>query len=132
VLRGAVSSSNINKMRSVLLSIRAIALMLGASAILVVAGCDLGQPYRDIFGTWRADQLTVGGVGIPIAPNMEFDSGKAVIAGTALPVESYSREGERITVHLKGAPSLTFEMQGKDVMAIEVPLIGKTRYTRVK
>jgi len=97
----------------------------------LLAACTLIQPYREIFGSWRAEQLSIGGIGLSVSPSLQFEAGRAVIGGRPTKVESYSREGNRVTVQLEGALSLNFEMQGKDAMILEVPLVGKVRYTRV-
>lgn len=107
-------------------------LCLSVLAVLLVTGCSLVESHRAIYGRWRAEPMSFAGISIPIAPSIEFARDKAVIGEGASEVESYARDGDRITVHLKGGPSLTFEMQGSEAMTFEVPVVGKVRYTRVK
>ena len=106
--------------------------ILSLLVLLATIGCSLIDAHRAIYGRWRAEQLSFAGISIPLAPSMEFERDKAVIGDAPTVIESYARDGDRITVHLKGGPSLTFLMQGSDAMTIDVPLFGKMRYTRVK
>ena len=118
-------------MRSMNARSRLVGLCL-LSIVFITSGCSLIEPYREIFGRWRSDQLSFAGIKIPIAPIMVFEQGKAEIGDSIAEVVSYSRQGNLITVNLKDGTSLIFEMLGKDAMTIEVPILGKMHYSRVK
>ncbi len=62
---------------------------------------------------------------------MEFERSKAVIGDAQSEVTAYAIKGNRITVHLKGDSSFTFEIINRNSMTIDVPILGKVRYTRI-
>lgn len=103
-----------------------------AAVGLGVAACSLIEAHRDIYGRWRSEGISLAGISIPLAPSMEFSREAVTMDGKAQPVDGYRREGNRITVMMRGSAALTFDMEGSDAMTIDVPLLGKLRYTRVK
>jgi hypothetical protein len=98
--------------------------------VVLMGGCSLVEPHREIYGRWRAQQLSLAGIAIPVAPNMDFSAHQVTLDDKPIEVDSYSKQEKRITVHLKSSISLTFEMEGSDAMTIELPLVGRIRYTR--
>lgn len=105
------------------------------AAIAVVAtllsGCELFDAHREIYGTWRAEQLAFGGVGLPIAPALEFSRQSAVVDGKSLAIQGFDKKDNVITVHVNNGPSMTFEMVDKTTMTISFPLVGKIKYRKI-
>lgn len=104
---------------------------LGLLCGSMLMGCELIDAHRDIYGKWRAEQLSFGGVGLPIGPELEFTREKAVVNGNAVSVQGYEMSASTITVHVSDGPSMTFEMIDKNTMTIAFPVIGKVRYRKL-
>ena len=105
-----------------------------ALAILVMAplsACELIDAHRDIYGKWRPEQLSFGGVGLPVGPSLEFSRDMAVVDGKSLPIQGFVKKENVITVHISDGPSLTFEMVDSTTMTISLPVIGKIKYRKM-
>jgi len=100
--------------------------------MLAATGCSYFDSHSDIYGRWRAEQLTVAGLSIPIAPNIEFSRTHVTLEGVVQEVDSYEKQGNRITVHMKKSASLSFEFQSSREMTFAVPLLGPLKYTKIK
>lgn len=110
---------------------RNFALAALGAASLSLTGCLPWGGASWIYGKWRSERLSFGGIAIPVAPFMEFKRKEAVIDGERVAVDDYEVDGPRVTVHLQGAPSLTFLRESEDKMSIELPILGKILYSRV-
>ena len=104
----------------------------GPSAILEVI-----DAQSDIYGNWRAEQLSIGGLGLPIAPSLEFTREHVVLEGKITRAEKYevrekSEQNPRsITIHLADGPSLTFDMIDSETMSFKLP-VGAVKYKKVR
>ncbi len=104
---------------------------LACLLIMAAGGCSF-ESHREIYGRWRSSQLSLAGIAIPVAPSMEFSAHQVIVGDKSMEIDSYEIRDTRFVVNLKGSVSLTFEMDGNDAMLIELPLIGRIKYIRIK
>ncbi len=88
------------------------------------------EPHADIYGKWRAEHFTVGGIGLPIGPMLEFGRERFMVDGKTLKVASYEKKDKAYTVYIADGPSLAFELVDRDTLTINLPLVGSVRYRR--
>jgi hypothetical protein len=129
--------------------IKTYLLIIGLGTLLLFAGCDrvasrgpsaileLIDAQSDIYGNWRAEEVSVGGVGLSLAPSLEFTREHIVLGGEITPVARYevmeasSQNPKIVKVHLSSGPSLTFELMDSENMTFKLP-IGAVNYRKVK
>lgn len=103
------------------------------AALVAVAACSRTEPQQ-LIGHWRAERQKVLSINLPIGPEFEVREHELVPlgAGVAIPISSLSSKDNEVTAELPAGIGLSFYFEGLDRMYVDVPLVGKLYYQRVK
>ena len=106
--------------------------LCAAGAMLLLAGCQRASE-TSLYGHWRAEQLRVQSLLLPIGPDLEISAHELYVPATAtrLAVEGAERDGDEVTLHFKAGLGWTFRLVSDQRMVIDVPLLGPVYYQRV-
>jgi hypothetical protein len=107
---------------------RALLIVLG----LVLAGC-AKEEGSGIIGKWRAERLEVMSLKLPLGPEFEITQTKVAMAGDiSIPIASIMQHGDAVTLDTDSLIGMTFYFVEPDRMYLELPLLGRIYYQRMK
>lgn len=105
--------------------------LLGVVLVMLLSACSKPDGKR-ILGHWRAEQLQLQGVRVPMGPEFVVDSNelRSLDGGIGIPLSSISEAENAITLNIPLGLGLTFRIEGDDRISFELPLVGEKIYYR--
>lgn len=102
------------------------------SLAMLLAACS-PEPAPSIDGHWKAEDLRVQSLVLPIGPELLISERDITVPSlaTTLQYEERVLEGNAITLRFALGPGLTFHLESRDRMFIDVPFVGKVFYRRI-
>lgn len=103
-----------------------------AGLALLLAAC--GRPAEpSLNGHWRAEQLQVHSLLLPIGPNLIISDHELFVPATdtRLHIQAVERRGNEVRLQFKAGLGWIFYLESAQRMAIDVPLLGVIHYRRV-
>lgn len=100
-----------------------------------LAGCSPKPDGARILGQWQADRVQLQVIALPMGPDFVVTRGeiRSLDGSIRIPVAGMEESDNEITLDTPG-PNLSFEFDGKhaDRMFIEIPLLDRVYFHRVK
>ncbi|RFP11309.1 MULTISPECIES: hypothetical protein [unclassified Duganella] len=107
---------------------RALLIVLG----LVLAGC-AKEDGSGIIGKWRAERVEVMSLKLPLGPEFEITPTKVAVGDEfSIPIASITQHGNQVTLDTDSLIGMTFYFVEPDRMYLELPIMGRIYYQRVK
>jgi hypothetical protein len=107
---------------------RALLIVLG----LVLAGC-AKEDGSGIIGKWRAERVDVMSLKLPLGPEFEITPTKVAMGDDiSIPIASITQHGNEVTLDTDSLIGMTFYLVEPDRMYLELPLVGRIYYQRMK
>ena len=101
---------------------------LGFALALLLGACSK-QGGERILGHWRAEQMQLQGLGVPMGPEFVVSPSelRSPDGDIHIPLSSISTEGEMVTLNLPLGLGLTFRFESSDRISFEIPLLAGQR-----
>lgn len=97
-----------------------------------LSGCGKADDPSVIYGHWRAENFRLGGMALPIAPEIDISADALTAHGidARVPILRMHRDGDDVTLTLPIGLNLVFKLDGANRMSTDVPLVGPLVYRR--